>query len=72
VANSKPDGYTLLIDIVTRPTLMQAVNSGEPETIDIQKAFVAVGPIGSSPMIMNVSPSLRGEGFRFLRAKDQV
>lgn len=63
VANSQPDGYTLLIDIVTRPTLMKAVNSGEPETIDIQKAFVPIGPIGSSSMIMNVSPSLKVKDF---------
>jgi tripartite-type tricarboxylate transporter receptor subunit TctC len=63
VANSKPDGYTLLIDIITRPTLMQAVNTGEPETIDIEKSFVPIGPIGSSPMILNASPSLGVKDF---------
>src|SRR5882724_1524425 len=63
VANSKPDGYTLLIDIVTRPSLMKAVDSGEPETIDMEKAFVPIGSIGSSPMVMNVSAELGVKDF---------
>jgi tripartite-type tricarboxylate transporter receptor subunit TctC len=63
VAKTDPDGYTLLVDIITRPTLMQAVNTGEPETIDIQKAFVPIGAIGASPMILNVSPDLGVKDF---------
>ena len=58
VANANPDGYTLLIDIITRPTLMQAVNEAEPETIDILKSFVPIGAIGSSPTVLDVSPGL--------------
>jgi tripartite-type tricarboxylate transporter receptor subunit TctC len=61
-ANSKPDGYTLLIGLVIRPTLMQAIGSGSPE-IDMMKAFVPIGPIGSSPMILNVSPHLGVKDF---------
>jgi tripartite-type tricarboxylate transporter receptor subunit TctC len=63
VTHTEPDGYTLLIDIVTRPTLMRAVNSGDPETIDIEKAFVPIGPIGSSPMVMSASPDLGVKDF---------
>src|SRR5436305_14478106 len=63
VKNSKADGYTLLIDIITRPTLVQAVDAAEPETIDIEKSFVTIGPIGSSPMILNASPSIGVKDF---------
>jgi tripartite-type tricarboxylate transporter receptor subunit TctC len=63
VAKAEPDGYTLLIDIITRPTLMQAVNTGEPETIDMRKTFVPIGAIGASPMILNVSPDLGVKDF---------
>jgi tripartite-type tricarboxylate transporter receptor subunit TctC len=69
VKNSNPDGYTLLIDIITRPTLMQTVDTGEPETIDIEKDFVPIGPIGSSPMLMNVSTDLGVKNFASFVAK---
>jgi tripartite-type tricarboxylate transporter receptor subunit TctC len=62
VANSNADGYTLLISLVIRPTLMQVVGSGGRE-IDILDAFVPIGPIGSSPMILNVSPNLGVKDF---------
>lgn len=62
VANAKPDGYTLIIGLVIRPTLMQAVESGSPD-IDIMKAFVPIGHIGSSPMVLNVSPNLGVKDF---------
>ncbi len=64
VTNSQPDGYTLLIDLVIRPTLtqMQPVSAGDQD-IEIEKAFVPIGPIGSSPMILNVSPSFGVKDF---------
>jgi tripartite-type tricarboxylate transporter receptor subunit TctC len=65
VINSNPDGYTLLIDLIIRPTLMQmqTVNPADQD-IDIEKAFVPIGPIGSSPMILNVSPGLGVKDFK--------
>src|SRR5882757_229175 len=65
VINSNPDGYTLLIDLIIRPTLMQmqTINPADQD-IDIEKAFVPIGPIGSSPMILNVSPGLGVKDFK--------
>jgi tripartite-type tricarboxylate transporter receptor subunit TctC len=64
VASSKPDGYTLLVDLIIRPTLMQ-MQAGNPgdQDIDIEKAFVPIGPIGSSPMILNVSSNFGMKDF---------
>jgi len=68
VANSKPDGYTLLIGLVIRPTLMQALPAPEPD-IDILKAFVPIGPIGSAPMLLNAAPALGVKDFASFAAK---
>jgi tripartite-type tricarboxylate transporter receptor subunit TctC len=68
VANSKPDGYTLLFGLVIRPTLMQALPTPEPD-IDILKAFVPIGPIGSSPMLLNAAPALEVKDFASFVAK---
>src|SRR5258707_2202496 len=64
VTELQPDGNTLLIDLVIRPTLtqMQPVSAGDQD-IEIEKAFVPIGPIGSSPMILNVSPSFGVKDF---------
>lgn len=62
VANSKPDGHTLLIGLVIRPTLMQAVAPAASD-IDMTKAFVPIGPIGASPMILNASLNLGVKDF---------
>jgi tripartite-type tricarboxylate transporter receptor subunit TctC len=69
VANSNPDGHTLLIGLVIRPTLMQAVDTGGGPDIDIMSTFVPIGPIGSSPMLVNVSPSLGVKDFASFVAK---
>jgi len=68
VASSKPDGYTLLFGLVIRPTLMQALPTPEPD-IDILKAFVPIGPIGSSPMLLNAAPALGVKDFASFVAK---
>ena len=68
VANSKPDGYTLLFGLVIRPTLMQALPTPEPD-IDILKAFVPIGPIGTSPMLLNAAPALGVKDFASFVAK---
>ena len=69
VANSKPDGYTLLIGLVIRPTLMQATDTGSGQDIEIAKAFIPIGPIGTSPMLVNVSPALGVKDFASFVAK---
>ena len=68
VASSRPDGYTLLFGLVIRPTLMQALPAPEPD-IDILKAFVPIGPIGSSPMVLNAAPALGVKDFASFVAK---
>lgn len=68
VANSKPDGYTLLVDLAIRPTLMQALPTSEPD-IDILNAFTPIGPIGSSPMLLVAAPTLGVKDFASFMAK---
>ena len=68
VAAAAPDGYTILIDFVTRPTVMEAVTPGTPD-IDMRAAFTTIGPLGLSPVIMNTSPSLGVADFASLVKK---
>lgn len=62
-ANSQADGYTLIIGLVIRPTLMQALEQTGPE-IDITKVFIPIGPIGSAAMVLNISPRLGVKDFK--------
>jgi tripartite-type tricarboxylate transporter receptor subunit TctC len=68
VANSDPDGTTLLVNVVTRPTLMQAVNPGPPE-MDMLKSFAVVGVLAIAPITVNAAPQLGVKDFPSLVAK---
>jgi tripartite-type tricarboxylate transporter receptor subunit TctC len=69
VLGAAPDGYTLLISFVTRPTLAAATSPpGTPDT-DMLKAFTVIAPLGTSPILMTASPSLGVKDFAGLIAK---
>jgi tripartite-type tricarboxylate transporter receptor subunit TctC len=55
VLSANPDGYTILIASVSRPTLMQQVNAGAPDR-DILADFDIISLIGSAPFLMLFSP----------------
>jgi tripartite-type tricarboxylate transporter receptor subunit TctC len=68
VAAAAPDGYTLMLGSVIRPTLVQAVTPGVADT-DILKAFVVVGELATTPVTLNVSLNLGVKDFRSAIAK---
>ena len=68
VAGSPPDGSTLMITFVTRPTVATAANPGPPD-IDILKTFAVAGAVASSPISMAVAPTLGVKDFDGLIAK---
>lgn len=59
------DGYTILIDWVTRPTLAR-VATPDDNDIEIEKAFDPIGPVGITAMVMDASPTLGVSSFNAL------
>jgi tripartite-type tricarboxylate transporter receptor subunit TctC len=68
VAASPPDGATLLVSLVLRPTLTVSATPDAKE-MDVLKSLVIIGALASSPLIMSVPPSLGVKDFRGLIAK---
>ncbi len=68
VAAAPPDGYTLLIDDVSRPILATLTNPGPPSE-DTLKAFTLAGMLGYSPIVLTVAPSLGVRDFAGFIAK---
>ena len=68
VAAAVPDGATLLVSLVLRPTLA-AGTTPDVKDIDILKSLAIIGALASSPLIMSVPPSLGVKDFRSLIAK---
>jgi tripartite-type tricarboxylate transporter receptor subunit TctC len=57
VARTAPDGYTLLVSLVLRPTLMKATVPPQFEP-DIRKRFEIVGALAYSPLILAAANKL--------------
>jgi hypothetical protein len=68
VAAAPPDGYTLLIDDVTRPVLLTFGNPGAPAE-DMLKTFALAGMLGTSPGVLTAAPALGVKDFAALVAK---
>jgi len=70
VAAAPPDGATLLVSLVLRPTLAKATTPApDVKDLDMLQSFVIVGALASSPLMMSIPPSLGIKDFKGLVAR---
>jgi tripartite-type tricarboxylate transporter receptor subunit TctC len=67
-AAAPPDGQTLLINLVLRPTLTATIPP-DPNEMDMMKSFAIIGSLASTPLFMSAPPSLGVKDFPGLIAK---
>jgi tripartite-type tricarboxylate transporter receptor subunit TctC len=68
VSGAAPDGYTLLVSGVTRPTLMQMTADAARERDNLQ-IFDVIGVLAATPLVLTAANSLAVKDFQSLIAR---